>query len=326
MPVALNDSTPQVQIPQRTRRAPYKPGPTIQTTEILQLHNNRGVPASVGAEMMPAWLLASAVVAAPALGRRALCLAGTCAITALPMSSAGSPDIAGGATSASITDRVRLEFVQQISAEESLVLPITIGLFGEDAPESVNIFKGLCAGALAAPCPVDVDMSAEVMERGKQSKKAALRACVGSEDTPVGYAYSTVWSIQRGKRIDAGAVQGKFALRVAPTTSLSESAALSHDAAGLLSVRRGGGTFDFAITSAPTPEYDADNIVIGRVVDGMQSVAALDAMPVVKAADAFNIDGPRVSRASACEYSNPQPFCAQNKPLKKILLLKAAVL
>ena len=69
------------------------------------------------------------------------------------------------------------------------------------------------------------------------------------------YAYSQVWSIQRGRRIDAGQVQGKFALREAPTTPASEASGLSHDAAGLLSVRRGGGLFDFGITTAPTPEY-----------------------------------------------------------------------
>ena len=117
--------------------------------------------------------------------------------------------------------------------------------------------------------------------------------------------------------------------RVPPTTPLTESAGLSHDAAGLLSVRRGGGTFDFGITSAPTPEDDADFAVIGRVVEGMDSVAALDAVTIVKAADVLNADGgldPKGSRGKVCEYANPQPFCAQGKPLKKITLLRSSVL
>ena len=135
--------------------------------------------------------------------------------------------------------------------------------------------------------------------------------------------------MQKGKRIGAGAVQGKFVMRVAPTTSLTESLSLSHDSAGLLSVRRGGGTFDFGITTAPTPEDDADFAVIGRVIDGMDSVKALNEVTVVKAADAFNADGgldPKGSRGKICEYANPQPFCAQGKPLRKITLLRAAVL
>lgn len=209
------------------------------------------------------------------------------------------------------------------------MLPVTIGLFGKDAPEAVKIFKQLCASELMAPCPSDIDLSQELMERGKQSKKASLRGCQGSEALPVTYAYSQVWSVQKGKRIGAGAVQGKFVMRVPPTTPLTESAGFSHDAAGLLSVRRGGGTFDFGITSAATPEDDADFAVIGRVIEGMDSVAALDAVTIVKAADAFNTDGsldPKGSRGKVCEYANPQPFCAQGKPLRKITLLRATVL
>ena len=135
-----------------------------------------------------------------------------------------------------------------------------------------------------------------------------------------------MWSIQRGKRIGAGAVQGKYAQRRAPQTPMGESSTLSHDTAGLLSVRRGGGTFDFLITTGPTPEYDAEYAVIGRVTDGMDSLAELDAIPVVKAADAFKIADANQSREKACQYDSPQPFCAQSKPLRKVTLLRSAVL
>ena len=228
-------------------------------------------------------------------------------------------------SAASITDKVRLEFVEQISAEESRSLPITIGLFGKDAPEAVKAFKAACAGELMVPCPTDVDTSTELMERTKQSKKAAYRACLGSESIPVTYAYSQVWSVQRGKRIDAGQVQGKFALRLAPTTPLTEGAGISHDAAGLLSVKRGGGVFDFGITTAARSEYDEDYVVIGRVLEGMDSVAALDALPVVKAADALNVEAASNSREKACAYGSANSYCAQNKPLRKVLLLRVAV-
>ena len=74
------------------------------------------------------------------------------------------------------------------------MLPVTIGLFGKDAPEAVKIFKQLCASELQAPCPTDVDLSDERMERGKQAKKASLRGCQGSEALPVTYEYSQVWA------------------------------------------------------------------------------------------------------------------------------------
>ena len=102
---------------------------------------------------------------------------------------------ASAADTAVITAKVRLEFVEQVSAEEKRMLPVTIGLFGKDAPEAVKIFKQLCASELQAPCPTDIDLSQELMERGKQSKKASLRGCQGSEALPVTYAYSQVWAV-----------------------------------------------------------------------------------------------------------------------------------
>ena len=102
---------------------------------------------------------------------------------------------ASAADTAVITAKVRLEFVEQVSAEEKRMLPVTIGLFGKDAPEAVKIFTALCGSELQAPCPTDVDLSQELMERGKQSKKASLRGCQGSEALPVTYAYSQVWAV-----------------------------------------------------------------------------------------------------------------------------------
>ena len=251
------------------------------------------------------------------------------ALAAAPLTLPAAAWAASSSATAEITAKVRLEFVEQVSAEEKRELPVVIGLFGKDAPQAVSIFKQLCAGELPASCPTEIDLSQEVMERTKQSKKASLRGCQGSESLRVTYAYSQVWSVQKGKRIGAGALQGKFVMRVPPTTPLTESSALSHDAAGLLSVRRGGGTFDFGLTTGATPEDDAEFAVIGRVLEGADSLAALDAVTVVKAADAFNLDGgldPKGSRSKVCEYANPQPFCAQGKPLRKITLLRAAVL
>lgn len=262
------------------------------------------------------------------LSRRiALQSSGALLLPCLGTASAGAdePALAPTATAA-VTAKVRLEFVQQVSAEENRVLPVTIGLFGKDAPQAAEIFKLLCSSGLQTPCPTDVDLKDELMERTKQAKKAAYKGCLASETVPITYAYSTIWSIQSGKRIDCGAVQGKFALRVPPATPFTESSSLSHDAPGLLSVRRGGGVFDFGITTSAVPEYDADFAVIGRVVEGMDMVAELDAMPVVKAADALKVEASTSSRAKACDYASPQPFCAQNKPLRKVTLLRTTVL
>ncbi len=199
-------------------------------------------------------------------------------------------------------------------------MTITVGLFGQDAPVSVRIFGDLAGGALRATCAPSDDEEA-ITERAQLARRSAYRACLGGEAEPVTYAYSQVWRILRGRRVDAGQVQGKFAMRTAPTAPADESSRLSHDAPGLLSVRRGGGVFDFGLTAAPSPEFDADYIVIGRVVDGLDSLATLATLPVVKAADGFGQgEGSSASRAKACSYGSTNTYCSQNKPLKKVTL------
>lgn len=260
------------------------------------------------------------------LGGAAACAAGAVLLPPAPRALAATPT-----ASAKVTDRVLLEFVQQLSAEDSQTLPLTIGLFGSDAPDSVAAFKQLVAGSYMAPCTQEDedDGGAMEMERSKSSRKAQYKQCRAGEGEPVAYAGSGVWRIVSGSRIDAGALRGKWALRRPPMTPADESSTLSHDAAGLLSVRRGGGTFDFGLTSSADPKQDADFVVIGRVMDdkGLSVVAALDAMPVVRAAAMMGQgDGASASRESACAYGSPNSYCSQNKPLKKITLARASIL
>ena len=259
------------------------------------------------------------------LSGAAACAAGAVLLPPAPGAFAVTPT-----ASAKVTDRVLLEFVQQVSAEESQTLPLTIGLFGSEAPDSVAAFKQLVAGSYSAPCTEDTDDgSAMEMERSKSSRKAQYKQCRAGESEPVAYAGSTVWRIVQGSRIDAGAVRGKWALRRPPMTPAGESTTLSHDAAGLLSVRRGGGTFDFGLTTSADPKQDADFVVIGRVMDdkGLDVIKTLDAMPVVRAAAMMGQgDGASASRESACAYGSANSYCSQNKPLKKITLARASML
>ena len=85
----------------------------------------------------------------------------------LPKGTPGVADSGGrtGSSSAVVTSKVQLKFVEQVSAEESRVLPIVIGLFGNDAPKATSVFAQLCAGNLQVPCPASIDLSNEVMER-----------------------------------------------------------------------------------------------------------------------------------------------------------------
>jgi len=235
---------------------------------------------------------------------------------------------AGNAAEAKITDCVRLEFVQQISAEDQKLLQVNIGLFGVDAPTAVGTFKELASSTLRVPCQ-DLPDDPEMIARQELSRRNAYKTCEGAVSEPVTYRYSQVWRVLDGRRVDGGAVQGKFALRKPPSTPTTEASSLSHDAAGLLSVRRGGGTFDFGLTAAPTPEYDDEFAVIGRVLDedGLAAVRYLASVPVVKAADAFGQgQGGSASREKACAYGSPNSYCSQNKPLKKVTLVRTSLL
>jgi len=219
-------------------------------------------------------------------------------------------------------------FVQQVSAEEKKTLTVEIGLFGADAPEATRVFKQLVSGTLQVPC-LDVPDDPEMIQRSELARRQAYKMCEGAAADPVSFSYSQVWRVLDGRRVDAGAVQGKFALRQAPITPSTEAMSLSHDQPGLLTVRRGGGTFDFGLTAATTPEYDDDFAVIGRAMneDSRAAIDYLARVPVVKAAEAFGQgDGSTGSREKACSYGSPNAYCAQNKPLKKITLLRTVVL
>lgn len=49
---------------------------------------------------------------------------------------------------------------------------------------------------------------------------------------------------------------------------------------GSLSVKRGGGEFDFTLAPGPNPALDKDNIVIGRVLEGFEVLDVLNQSPV----------------------------------------------
>ena len=53
----------------------------------------------------------------------------------------------------------------------------------------------------------------------------------------------------------------------------------------------------------------------------------LDAMPVVRAAGMMGQgDGSSTSREKACSYGSANAYCNQNKPLKKVTLVRAKMI
>ena len=160
--------------------------------------------------------------------------------------------------------------------------------------------------------------------------------CIEKDILGVNYDYSSVWRIVPDQRIDVGAVSGKFVARENPTFEDAKSG-LSHDMAGVVSVRKGNdGGYGFTIfpgansNSAGSSILDEDNVVVGRVIEGMDVVEQLNGLPIVKSAGVnyMALTGGSLGKNAptrACRYGGPM-YCNENKPLKKVLIEKTGVL
>merc|ERR1712232_326691 len=81
------------------------------------------------------------------------------------------------------------------------------------------------------------------------------------------------WRLKKGTNADAGpggTVPKEYQIPLAgPDTKTEETNSLRHDRTGRVSMPKGGGTFDFAISTASSaPWLDEENVVIGQVLDG----------------------------------------------------------
>ena len=219
------------------------------------------------------------------------------------------------AAKTAIGQKVRVQCSVQMSAEETRRETFTVGLYDRASPEASRVFAALAAGKLAAPCQLD-NSATENLARSALTKKSVYKACLANSDEPVGYDNSLVWRILKDKRVDFGQVSGRYAYRIAPATPSAESAGIVHDRAGLLTVPREGGSFDFSITLAATPELDASQKVIGEVLEGFETVRRIGDLPVISYAGQGN--GAEQSRAKQCFYGSSDTFCSHLKPIKKV--------
>lgn len=203
---------------------------------------------------------------------------------------------------------------------------ITIGLFGDDAPQATQIISQLMTreGYLAQCKPKEQ----RTLQREQLEANKVYNGCIETQQRGVTYDLSSVWRVIPNERIDLGAVSGKFVSRQNP--DFRDSNDFKHDQTGVVSVRRGNDSgFGFTIypgvTGGNTEALDADHIVIGRVVEGLDTLAALNAIPVVQ--NTLGKGGATRSAPSrACRYGSQELFCNEFKPLKKILISRTGTM
>jgi len=256
-----------------------------------------------------------------------------CAAVADDVEDDGGEDEAVAA--AEITDRIYLDLkiagvnaasasdrgsnLDKQSADEGRLV---IGLYGKEAPEMCRMFKELFAGSLAAPCK-DVNFDAAI-QREMLQKKQPVKQCKAAESKPVDLIDSTIWRIIENERIDFGRLKGKFMLRQAP--SASDSNALTHDRAGVVSTKKGGGVFEFSVAPQANKKLDESNVVFGQVLSGLDIIDKLNQTPVKKYVGNLGNSDDASATDAGCYYGSKATLCGANKPLQKIAVVKAGVL
>jgi cyclophilin family peptidyl-prolyl cis-trans isomerase len=144
-----------------------------------------------------------------------------------------------------VTSRAKLTF----AIGDSPVQPLVVGLYGTAAPKSVALFEDLCTGTLGGGLRY-AGSSVSRIERDKLIVGGSL----------AGGSYSSI-----DRTIDrTGYVRSKVVSRAEDFLN-DDMNGLSHDRPGLLSMRRGGGAFEFVLTPAANPALDAERIVIGEI-------------------------------------------------------------
>ena len=86
---------------------------------------------------------------------------------------------------------------------------------------------------------------------------------------------------------------------------------------------RGGGSFDFVLTPAANPRLDADYIVAGEVLEGMDAVAAMNAVPTKTPAALLDAPYKAAAKAGGDVRARVETV---GKPLLKISLRSCEVL
>jgi len=247
-----------------------------------------------------------------------------------------SPAFAASATAdAKVTDRVYVDVKGVVDPGEDPVYAtpkrLVIGLFGEDSPQAVGILKKLVSKeGLPADCK---PKETRTLQREQLEANKVYNSCIESVDRGVNYDLSTVWRIDRDKRIDMGSIQGKFIARIPPTFEGSKSG-LKHDAPGVVSVRRGNdGGFGFTIyPGGGDPSLlNEEHVVVGRVLEGLEYVKALNELPVVQSSSvgykALSGGGKaKTAPSRACRYGSTELYCNELKPLKKLQISATGLL
>ena len=243
------------------------------------------------------------------------------------------PAFATEESSTQITDKIFLSIkgIPSPADQPATSARIVIGLYGNAAPNSVKKIKQLVTReGLPATCRPKAE---RVLQKEQLEANKVFNTCKEFQNDGVSLQYSTIWRIVPGQRIDVGAVTGKFVSREFPDWEEEAPNNLRHEV-GTVSVRRGSdGGFGFTIYpgGGSAQQLDDEHIVVGRVIEGMDSVTTLSTkVPVITSSSVNYMSltgGKKGGNAPdrSCRYGGPM-YCNENKPLVKLTVTDSGVL
>jgi cyclophilin family peptidyl-prolyl cis-trans isomerase len=215
------------------------------------------------------------------------------------------------------------------STDTAPVQRITIGLFGKDAPDATHKLKQLVTKeGLPALCkPKD---TTRLLQKEQLEASKVYNGCKESEDRGVNYDLSTIWRVVKDERIDVGAVSGKFISR--ENINWTGTNDLKHNMFGIVSVRRGTDSgFGFTIypgssSSTSSSSLDETNLVVGIVLDGLDTIQRINQVGVVRSAKLGGGVDQKAAPSRSCRYGSNELYCSENKPLQKLTIYSTGVL
>ena len=247
-----------------------------------------------------------------------------------------SPRLASAAETSlasEVTDKIFLEIKGLPAAEGEVPTNkrVVIGLFGKDAPQSVEKLKKLVSDqGLPAACKPKEE---RMMQREQLEANKVYNSCIESQEKGVNYDYAQIWRVIKGERIDFGSVAGRFVARESPSWTETQPNTLKHDRPGLVSVRRGADSgFGFTVYpggNGDIADLDEKHIIVGQVLEGMDVIEMLNNIPVVASAKVNYMaltGGPsnKSAPSRACRYGGAM-YCNENKPLVKLTIYKTGL-
>ena len=210
---------------------------------------------------------------------------------------------------------------------------IKIGLFGDDAPAASKYFLKICEGTsgVSGLSYDGAQVSSIVKDKKIEVNKFQGGANLKSE------TYRTASGATRIRSVD-----------LAAGTFIDDTNKLSHDASGIVSMKRGGGNFGFTvclfqftiqlistyivftmklflivisyprcqIAPSPNKDLDEENIVIGKVISGLEIIDRINSVPTSRE-DVLGTKGGFKALASAGGDGRGK-IASVNRPLQKV--------